>query len=222
MFSIWEQFITLTQSLWVEHVWLRQDKCHSECSRFCSMQQVITRWSHNYEEQVSDKREHCISVTHYWKFVSFNTERCSCTSQMLCRMGSEVAGRRAQTVVWASALVCWSGTASSSLGCAIMEQCRLLSQEADSDVLEPNVTWYFYLWVLHPVAHPSNWFLVIPSITTKFQYVTPPFLSSFTHYMFQPLRAILRWGIQLDILKDYFYYNGSVARTQLDVEMLYA
>jgi hypothetical protein len=31
-----------------------------------------------------------------------------------------------------------------------------------------------YLWV----SHLSNWFLVIPSIATKFQYVTPPFLCS--------------------------------------------
>jgi hypothetical protein len=62
-----------------------------------------------------------------------------------------------------------------------------------------------------------SWFLVIPSIATKFQYVTPPFLFSFTHYMFQPLRAIFRGGIQLYVFKDNFYYNGSVARTQLDV-----
>jgi hypothetical protein len=48
----------------------------------------------------------------------------------------------------------------------------------------------FYLWVLHPVAHLSNWFLVIPSIATKFQYVTPPFLFSFTHYMFRALHTI--------------------------------
>jgi hypothetical protein len=33
----------------------------------------------------------------------------------------------------------------------------------------------FYLWVLHPVAHLSNWFLVMPSIATKFQYVNSPF-----------------------------------------------
>jgi hypothetical protein len=30
---------------------------------------------------------------------------------------------------------------------------------------------YFYLWVLHPVAHLSNWFLMMPSIATEFQYV---------------------------------------------------
>jgi hypothetical protein len=60
--------------------------------------------------------------------------------------------------------------------------------------------------VLHPVTHLSNWFLVTPSIATKFQYVTPPFLFSFTHYMFRPLQAILKWGIQLDVFKDYFYY----------------
>jgi hypothetical protein len=40
--------------------------------------------------------------------------------------------------------------------------------------------------------------------------------------MFRPLRVIFRWDIQLDVFKDYFYYNGSVARTQLDVYMLYA
>jgi hypothetical protein len=54
------------------------------------------------------------------------------------------------------------------------------------------VTGNFYLSVLHPVAHLSNWFLVMPSIATKFQYVTPPFLFSFTRYMFRPLRAIFR------------------------------
>jgi hypothetical protein len=26
-----------------------------------------------------------------------------------------------------------------------------------------------YLWVLHPVAYLSNWFLMMPSIATKFQ-----------------------------------------------------
>jgi hypothetical protein len=52
---------------------------------------------------------------------------------------------------------------------------------------------FFYLWVLHPVAHLSNWFLMMPSIATKFQYVNSPFLLFLlTHYMFRPLRAILR------------------------------
>jgi hypothetical protein len=37
----------------------------------------------------------------------------------------------------------------------------------------------FYLFVLHPVAYLSNWFLVIPSIATKFQYATPPFLMGY-------------------------------------------
>jgi hypothetical protein len=49
----------------------------------------------------------------------------------------------------------------------------------------------FYLWVLHPVAHLSNWFLMMPPIATKFQYVNSPFFI-LTHYMFRPLRAILR------------------------------
>jgi hypothetical protein len=77
----------------------------------------------------------------------------------------------------------------------------------------------FHLLVLHPVVHLSNWFPMTPSIATKFQYINSPFI--FTHYMFRPLRAIFGWGIQLDIFKDYFYYNGSVVRTQFDVEMLY-
>jgi hypothetical protein len=58
---------------------------------------------------------------------------------------------------------------------------------------------YFYLWVLHPVAYLSNWFFMTPSIATKFQYVKLPLISFFTHYMFRPLRAILRWDIQLVI-----------------------
>jgi hypothetical protein len=33
---------------------------------------------------------------------------------------------------------------------------------------------------------------MVPSIATKFQYVTPPFLFSFTHYMFWLLQAIFR------------------------------
>jgi hypothetical protein len=69
----------------------------------------------------------------------------------------------------------------------------------------------------------SNWFLMIPSIATKFQYVNSHFfIFLLTHYMFRPVRAIFRWDIQLDVFKDYFYYNGSIARTQLDIEMLYA
>jgi hypothetical protein len=56
-----------------------------------------------------------------------------------------------------------------------------------------------------------------PSIATKFQYVSSPFLFFLTHYTFRPLRAILRWDIQLDVSKDYSYYNGSAVRTQLDI-----
>jgi hypothetical protein len=42
----------------------------------------------------------------------------------------------------------------------------------------------FYLWVLHPVAHLSNWFLMMTSIATKFQYVNSPFfIFLLTHYM---------------------------------------
>jgi hypothetical protein len=45
----------------------------------------------------------------------------------------------------------------------------------------------------------SNWFFMTPSIATKFQYINSLLFSFFTHYMFLPLRAILRWDIQLDI-----------------------
>jgi hypothetical protein len=45
----------------------------------------------------------------------------------------------------------------------------------------------------------SNWFFMTPSIATKFQYINSLLFSFFTHYMFRPLRAILRWDIQLDI-----------------------
>jgi hypothetical protein len=30
---------------------------------------------------------------------------------------------------------------------------------------------FFYLWVLHPVAYLSNWFFMTPSIAPKFQYI---------------------------------------------------
>jgi hypothetical protein len=64
-----------------------------------------------------------------------------------------------------------------------------------------------------------NWFLMTPSIATKPQYVNSPFFLFFllTHYMFRPLRAILRWDIQLDVSKDYSFYKGSAVCTQLDV-----
>jgi hypothetical protein len=45
----------------------------------------------------------------------------------------------------------------------------------------------------------TNWFFMTPSIATKFQYVNSLLFSFLTHYMFRPLRAILRWDIQLDI-----------------------
>jgi hypothetical protein len=50
----------------------------------------------------------------------------------------------------------------------------------------------------------------------SFNTSTPPFYFSF-YYMFRPLRAIFRWDIQLDVSKDYSYFNGSAVCTQLDV-----
>jgi hypothetical protein len=61
-----------------------------------------------------------------------------------------------------------------------------------------NIKSDFYLWVLHPVAHLSNWFFMTPSIATKFQYINSLLFPFHTHYMIRPLLAILRWDIQLD------------------------
>jgi hypothetical protein len=62
------------------------------------------------------------------------------------------------------------------------------------------------LWVLHPVEHLSNWFLMMPPIATQFQNVNSPFIFLLTHYMFQPLRAIFRRDIQLVVLKNIELY----------------
>jgi hypothetical protein len=50
----------------------------------------------------------------------------------------------------------------------------------------------------------TNWFFMTPSIATKFQYVNSLLFSFLTHYVFRPLRAILRWDIQLDIWRTIF------------------
>jgi hypothetical protein len=77
----------------------------------------------------------------------------------------------------------------------------------------------FYLWVLHPVAHLSNWFLVIPSIATEFQYITPPFLFSFTHYMFLPLWAIFRCDV-LKLCCDWRNHKEPISYKVLDFRTL--
>jgi hypothetical protein len=41
----------------------------------------------------------------------------------------------------------------------------------ETSVISLNLCNSFYLWVLHPVVHLYNWFPMMPSITTKFQYV---------------------------------------------------
>jgi hypothetical protein len=51
----------------------------------------------------------------------------------------------------------------------------------------------FYLWVLHPVAHLSNWFLMMPLIATKFQYVNSPFfIFLLIHYMLSGLQMFVK------------------------------
>jgi hypothetical protein len=56
-------------------------------------------------------------------------------------------------------------------------------------------------------------FFMTPSIASKFQYINSLYFLFFTHYMFRPLRAILRWDVQLVIflfLKDYFNTTDSL------------
>jgi hypothetical protein len=49
------------------------------------------------------------------------------------------------------------------------------SMEKSNDLIDIRIhnltAFFFYLWVLHPVAHLFNWFFMMPSIATKFQYV---------------------------------------------------
>jgi hypothetical protein len=47
------------------------------------------------------------------------------------------------------------------------------------------------------------WFLVMLSIPTKFSIRQLAFIFLLSHYMFRPLRAILRLDIQLDVSMDY-------------------
>jgi hypothetical protein len=57
---------------------------------------------------------------------------------------------------------------------------------------------YFYLWVLHPVAHLSNLVSYDAVNRNKVSIRHSPFLFFIpTHYMFRPLQAIFRWDIQL-------------------------
>jgi hypothetical protein len=49
----------------------------------------------------------------------------------------------------------------------------------------------------------DDWFFMTPSITTKFQYINSLLFSFFTHYMFRPPWAILKWDIQLVIISVF-------------------
>jgi hypothetical protein len=79
----------------------------------------------------------------------------------------------------------------------------------------------FYLWVLHPVAHLSNWFFMMPLIATKFQYVNSLLFSFSLTTCFGPYGPSSGEIYNYIFLMDYFYYNGSVARMKFDAEMLY-
>jgi hypothetical protein len=45
-----------------------------------------------------------------------------------------------------------------------------------------NYRLFFYLLVLHPVAHLSNWFLMMPSIATKFEYINLKVCCDWRHH----------------------------------------
>jgi hypothetical protein len=62
----------------------------------------------------------------------------------------------------------------------------------------------FYLWVLYPLAHLSNWFFMMPSIATKFQYVNSLFyfLSHSLHVSAPTDHLQARYTIRY--FKDYF------------------
>jgi hypothetical protein len=88
--------------------------------------------------------------------------------------------------------------------------------------------YYFYLWVLHPVAHLSNWFLMVPSIATKFQYVNSPFLFFLlTHYMFRGpsssdwkhLIVYLTWGWPIGA-ETCSEWEGKIKRESWHIETL--
>jgi hypothetical protein len=59
------------------------------------------------------------------------------------------------------------------------------------------------VWVLHPVAHLSNWFLMMPSIATKSQYVNSFLFSFFLTTCFGPYGPssgeIYNWMLQWTI-----------------------
>jgi hypothetical protein len=65
----------------------------------------------------------------------------------------------------------------------------------------------------------SNWFLMMPSIATKFRYVNSPFFSFLHTLHVSAPTGHLHVRYTIRYFKGYFYYNGSVARTQLDVSV---
>jgi hypothetical protein len=62
-------------------------------------------------------------------------------------------------------------------------------------------TLFLYLWLLHPVAHLSNSFLMMPSIATKFQYVNSFLFSSFSLHVSAPTG-------HLQVRYTIGYFNG--------------
>jgi hypothetical protein len=74
---------------------------------------------------------------------------------------------------------------------------------------------------LHSVAHLSNWFFMMPSIATKFQFFNSLLFSFSLTTCFGPYGPSSGEIYNQIFLMDYFYYNGSVARTQFDAEMLH-
>jgi hypothetical protein len=51
--------------------------------------------------------------------------------------------------------------------------CSLYVASYDPQDYGEGILTLFYLWVLHPVAHLSNWFCMMPSIAKNFNTLTP-------------------------------------------------
>jgi hypothetical protein len=62
---------------------------------------------------------------------------------------------------------------------------------------------------------------MMPSIATKFQYVNSLLFSFLPTICFGPYGPSSGEIYNYIFPMDYFYYNGSVARTQFDAEMLH-
>jgi hypothetical protein len=72
-------------------------------------------------------------------------------------------------------------SSSGSKGNAKQPKNSCFSSTLRTSTVKSLLIFFFYLWVLHPVAHLSNWFFMTPSIATKFQYINSLLFSFLLH-----------------------------------------